>query len=249
MKKTITILALLFALISTSNLFAQSNLQDVIYLTNGAIYRGTIIEKNKDYISIKTGSGSYEIAANNVEKITRETAVIAKPVEQPKSIEQPKYYEQKTYTEQPNVSPSINSTPYRDPIVSTFMSLLIPGAGQIYNYEVGKVVGFILWGVASQSLMLYSLAVLPLNSNEEYQRDWTIVAGISAVSYLVCWIYSMTDANKTSKYLNEGGLYSMNLGNNKSLSISPDLSLVNDYSKPNTSSSQASYGMKIKLSF
>ena len=41
----------------------------------------------------------------------------------------------------------------------------------------------------------------------------------------------------------------INLGNNKTLSISPDLSLVNDYSKPNTSSSQASYGVKIKLAF
>ena len=231
MKRTTTILALLFALITASNLFAQSNLQDVVYLTNGVIHRGTILVKSEEYIKIKTENGTYEIVANNVEKITQEKAELPK------------------YTEQTNVSSFKHTMPYRDPIVSTFMSFLIPGVGQIYNYEVANGVGFILWGVGSQTLMLTSLYLLPLNSNEDYQRNCIVGITVSAASYLICWISSMVDANKTSKHLNEGGLYSMNLGNNKSISISPDLSLVNDYSKPNSSSSQASYGMKIKLSF
>ncbi|MFA7082165.1 MAG: hypothetical protein WC135_06075 [Bacteroidales bacterium] len=230
MKRTITILAFFFALITASNLFAQSEKQDVLYLKSGDVHKGKVIETSDNYILFEKKYRTYKVFKEDIERIEEAKA------------EQPKY------TKQINGS-SMQTIPYRDPIVSTFMSFLIPGVGQIYNYEVANGVGFILWGVASQSLMTTSLYKLSLSRNDVYQRDWTIVAGLSAASYLICWITSMVDANKTSKLLNKGGLYSMNLGNNKTLSISPDLSLVNDYSKPNTSSSQASYGMKIKLAF
>ncbi|MFA7081522.1 MAG: hypothetical protein WC135_02810 [Bacteroidales bacterium] len=237
MKRTITLLAFFFALITASNLFAQDVFQDVLYLKNGEIRKGKVLETNDDYILFSIQDVTYKVIAKDIDAIKQE------------KVEHPEYPELPKLTEQVNSSSSKVTTPYRDPFLSTILSYFIPGAGQIYNHQVGKGAGFIIWGVASQTLMLTSLIMQPLRSSEIYQRNWTIAAGLSAVSYLTCWIYSMYDANKTSKKINSEGLYSMNLGNNKTLSISPDLSLVNDYSKPNTSSSQASYGMKIKLAF
>ena len=71
-KTTLTML-----LLTISSLFAQSNLEDVVYLKNGSIIHGTIVEQVPNQsIKIKTKDGNilaYKI--EEVEKMTKETPV------------------------------------------------------------------------------------------------------------------------------------------------------------------------------
>src|SRR3954452_12312362 len=76
MKITIYFLFVIaFALtLCTRPIFAQQNLQEVVYLKNGSIIRGAIIEQvpNKS-IKIQTGDGSvFVYQMDEVEKITKE---------------------------------------------------------------------------------------------------------------------------------------------------------------------------------
>lgn len=77
MKKAIGII--LFVLISVS-IFSQSNLQDVVYLKNGSIIRGIIIEQipNKS-IKIQTADKSvFVYKLDEIEKITKEENTVNK---------------------------------------------------------------------------------------------------------------------------------------------------------------------------
>ena len=73
--KVKTTLAIL--LLCTSSLFAQSNLEDVVYLKNGSIIHGTIVEQVPNQsIKIKTKDGNiFSYKLDEVEKITKETPV------------------------------------------------------------------------------------------------------------------------------------------------------------------------------
>lgn len=77
MKKYLTLF--LFALISTIS-FAQDNYQDVVYLKNGSIIRGVIIEQvpNKS-IKIETADNSIFVCQfDEIEKITKEKPISKK---------------------------------------------------------------------------------------------------------------------------------------------------------------------------
>lgn len=71
MKKT-TLLALF--LFSTLMCFSQEKMQDVVYLKNGNVLRGIIIEQvPSEYIKLKTGDGSeFIFQVGEIEKITKE---------------------------------------------------------------------------------------------------------------------------------------------------------------------------------
>jgi opacity protein-like surface antigen len=71
MKKIL--LTTVFFFLSTI-LFAQSDLQDVVYLTNGSIIRGTIIEQVPNQsLTIETADGSlFVLAMDEIERISRE---------------------------------------------------------------------------------------------------------------------------------------------------------------------------------
>lgn len=74
MKKLHLILMCLFALVSTTSFAQYGNLQDVIYLKNGSIIRGMIIESvpNQSY-KIKTSDGSvFAYTVDEVSKLTKE---------------------------------------------------------------------------------------------------------------------------------------------------------------------------------
>ena len=73
MKKIITLFILLF--ISTFECFAQ-NYQEVVYLNDGSIFRGIILEQvPNDFLKIETSNGKiYFIDMEDVEKITKERA-------------------------------------------------------------------------------------------------------------------------------------------------------------------------------
>lgn len=71
MKKKLTILV--FMLITTLS-FSQSNYQDVVYLKNGSIIKGIIIEQVPNIsIKIETSGGSiFVYKMEEIEKLTRE---------------------------------------------------------------------------------------------------------------------------------------------------------------------------------
>ena len=74
------IITFIFLLLA-SNLYAQEKMEDVVYLKNGSIIRGTIVEQIFNVsIRIKTKDGSvYVYKADEVEKVTKELLVPVKP--------------------------------------------------------------------------------------------------------------------------------------------------------------------------
>ena len=98
---------------------AQQNLEDVVYLKDGSVIRGVIIEQMPGAsLKIQTRHGSvfvYEI--DKVERITKES---------------PARFRQ----EQTNLQ--------KDPLLAFIRSLILPGSGQVYNEQHSKGVVFLL---------------------------------------------------------------------------------------------------------
>jgi hypothetical protein len=103
------------------------SMQDVIYLSNGSVIRGQIIEQvPNESLKIKTADGStFAFKMSEVIKITKEEGV-----------------------------PVRGTGPRREPAVAALLSLAIPGAGQIYNGQTGK--GVLQFGAAVVGLAAFS---------------------------------------------------------------------------------------------
>jgi TM2 domain-containing membrane protein YozV len=110
MRKLIfTLVLIVFA----GTLLAQGNLVDVLYLKNGTIIRGIIIEQVPDVsVKIQTADGRVALyAMSEVSKITRERVS----------------------------TPARQRTPrLKKPGLAFMMSFLVPGLGQYYNGDVAK---------------------------------------------------------------------------------------------------------------
>ena len=78
MKKTLALLA--FALMSVGSVSAQS-LQDVVYLKNGSIIRGVVIEQVPDgNVKVQTADGSVLVyPMTEVQKIQKEQSRVQSP--------------------------------------------------------------------------------------------------------------------------------------------------------------------------
>jgi len=115
MKRFIPII-ILFLL--SNNLQAQELTQDVVYLKNGSIIRGVIIEQipNKT-LKIRTTDGN--VFVYNMDEITR---ITKEPSTQPQSQETQK------------VQIVMNQ---KSPGTAAFLSFLVPGLGNIYAEKVG----------------------------------------------------------------------------------------------------------------
>jgi hypothetical protein len=75
MKRSYVILTLIMltALFSNSNLFAQTNWEDVVYLKNGSIIHGVIIEQTNVAIKIQTADKNiFTYKMDEIEKLTKE---------------------------------------------------------------------------------------------------------------------------------------------------------------------------------
>jgi|688.fasta_scaffold85541_4 hypothetical protein len=71
MKKIIKSILISFLFFGTSTLFAQNN-EDIVYLRNGSILKGTITTNNEEKVSIKTSDGrEYIFNKSEVEKTTQ----------------------------------------------------------------------------------------------------------------------------------------------------------------------------------
>jgi TM2 domain-containing membrane protein YozV len=71
----------------------------------------------------------------------------------------------------------------KDPGVSTMLSFFVPGAGQLYNGQIGK--GCVFLAVTVVNILL-------------------LFVGVGLVTGLVTWIWSMVDAHGSAERINRG---------------------------------------------
>ncbi len=112
--RSAVLLSFCFAVIflCVSNLWADQTAQDVVYLKNGSIIRGMIIEQiPNQHLKIQTNDGSvYVYNIDEVERIAKEPPIFRAP-----------------------------SGHKKNPTLAFVLSFVVlPGAGQIYNGEPGK---------------------------------------------------------------------------------------------------------------
>jgi len=113
MKKLLFIISIFFTFLClSSNLYGQASLVDVVYLKDGSIIKGQIIEQIPNVsIKIRTEAGNvFVYKIENIEKMVKEESKFkATEIKQVKN-----------------------------PTTAFLLSFLIPGLGQYYNGETGK---------------------------------------------------------------------------------------------------------------
>lgn len=187
--KTVMFLLSSILLIS-GTIICQQNYDDVVYLKNGSIIRGLIIEQIPN-VSLKIQTKDNSIFVYNmedVEKMTKEPAQ-----SQTSSQQQVEYYGSE-----------------KDPAVSVLLSALIPGIGQYYNGDITK--GVIMNVLYAGGWALYFAA----GYSEEWEEDeyyWAsygyyyeeetpwLYVGLGMV--VGTWVWSMIDAGVTASDYND----------------------------------------------
>ena len=147
MKRITFLIAVAFGLAISSASFAQT-VVDVVYLKNGSVIRGTIVEQVPgESLKVQTANGSiFVYTLDEVEKMTKEEV------------------------EEEEVSRPTGSKKY--PVVALGLSLGVPivsfglldGSGQFYNGEVYKGLGFMGLSLGSYGLMFPGDKKLPLET-------------------------------------------------------------------------------------
>lgn len=153
MKKNIFFLALfmLITAISFSVSAQNGNMEDVVYLKNGSIIHGTIIEQiPNESLKVKTKDGSvFVYKMTEVDKMTKEQ--IAKTSGNTGNVNYsgnqylyiaPKSYKLKKMNYNTHMYVPSPSDPY-NPTVSGLCSLIIPGLGQAICGETGRGLAFL----------------------------------------------------------------------------------------------------------
>ncbi|MDF9794972.1 TM2 domain-containing membrane protein YozV [Catalinimonas alkaloidigena] len=210
-------------LLAASPLFAQTPL-DRIEKTDLSFIEGNVIKITEEHIEYKHANNLegpvYTIAKNQVSAITysngfREeikavtSAPPTTPPAQANSATQATSYSQN----QPNYHPTINtqaakyenSNP-REPLLAGVLSLIIPGAGQVYNKQYGKGIAMfganvVSWVLAANSAYnTYDYDALYSGYYEEPNTTGTFVwMGLAVATNL----YSVIDAAVSANKINE----------------------------------------------
>lgn len=185
-RKIVTLIALSAFLVSIvpSVCFSQeAALQDVVYLKNGSIIRGIIIEQIPGQsLKIRIADGSvFVYQMSDVERITKEKPVTSVPTKVRK-----------------------------EPVVACALSIFLPGAGQLYNGEVAK--GVIMFGafIIGASLMMAALTEEIVDWNYEKESHPDLALG--TLILLGAWLWSVIDAPISASRINrENGWASLPL--------------------------------------
>ena len=114
------------------------------------------------------------------------------------------------------IPPKYRNIHKRSPVLACFLSLYIPGLGQVYNKQVLK--GSVLFGISAISL---GAAEIHYTNNILHPNDGVTAALL--IPLFAAYVYSAIDAPVTASYLNR----TYHLGKKKkeftSLHISPGL--------------------------
>ena len=237
MKRTILFF---ICLLGMTFAFAQTSLQDVVYLNNGSIIRGDIIEMiPNESVKIMTTDGSvfvYPFA--DVEKFSKEEAINSK-----------------------QILNNVYNVEKKSPWISGALSLFVPGLGQLYNGEnhkgaidfltnVGGYVTTYLGGILMVTSVDYDPDFSYVKDIDEGQYILGMVVGLGGLG-LICgnYIHSICDAVKSSKRINaENGFVMYQLNDRCAFGMQPSVA----YERPQYlqgSKPELSAGMKFKLTF
>jgi hypothetical protein len=155
---------------------AQQQLQDVVYLHDGSVIRGIIVEQIPGVsILIQTVDGNrFRYSIDQIQRMTRESPV--GPVRQ-------------------------QSVALKSPGTAGVLSVLIPGAGQAYNGYWGRGLAFFL----GESALLGAVGNAAM-SDECYYRDNCETAGLIFLAFLGVYVWNVLDAVSLAKSINREGL-------------------------------------------
>ena len=129
------LVASLTAFVATAPLFAQP-LEDVVYLKDGTIIRGTIIEQIPgESLKIQTQGGSMFLYA--LEEIAK---IVKEPVLEPEVEAEPDPKPDDTTDEKVKIVqvPVLVKAKQKEPWLAFALSFVLPGTGQFYNDQYTK---------------------------------------------------------------------------------------------------------------
>ena len=166
----IIVCVLVFAFISHAS---AQQYQDIVYLKNGSIIRGVIIEQIPgDSLKIQTQGGSvFVFTMSEVLKIAKEPAMVQSAFKKSE----------------------------KSPGLALALSFLIAGGGQVYNEEYNKAIAHFVVAVVSFGMMRSGLED---NFGDIDVDGDDGIAGFGALIYLSNWIYGMVDAHQSATRIN-----------------------------------------------
>ena len=176
---------LLICCVVAIGLFSDAEAQvveEVVYLKNGSVVRGIIVEQiPNETLRIRTSGGSeFVFQMSEVLKITKELPVVGPP-ESGRLPPQGRYIMQK------------------DATIATMLSFVLFGTGQYYVEEYNKAYAHWLVGFGSFVLMYVGL-----EDNDGYDRDDDDnYVAVGAVVWFTNWIASIVTAPSQARAFNE----------------------------------------------
>ena len=250
MKRTILFLTFMMSLTLAS---AQTIMQDVVYLKNGSIIRGDIIEMTPDGV---------------VKVVTSDGSLFVYP-----------YAEVERYGKEEPVGNANNhcakvTAEKKSPLVAGLLSFYFPGmgVGQLYNGEIHKAAVDFLTTTGACVVTAIGLNLVFENTSIEYHYDYDYDsddytysyvddgnAALRTTGYVLMaagivtiygnMIHSICDAVKSAKRINAENGYAMYHFNDRcAFGIQPSIA----YERPqylSGSKPELSAGMKFKLTF
>lgn len=200
-----------------SQINAQQQEEDVVYLKDGSVLRGTIIEDVPgESLRIRTRDGNvFRIAYDRIDRRTREPAVVAAPPQTIPAQGQPR---------------AQMTTDRKSPGVAFLLSFLIVGAGQGYNGQWGKAL--LMAGGAISGVAIASAGA---EDCVDYDDCGRVTAGVVAALGFAIW--SWIDAPITASAINtrrDLGIASLEVGPLPKLGFPSD-ALVSRVHPPRTS--------------
>lgn len=166
----IIVCVLVFAVVSHAS---AQNYQDVVYLKDGSIIRGIIIEQiPNDSLKIQVEGGSlFVFKMSDVLKITKELTMVQTALKNKKN-----------------------------PVVSFALSFLVVGTGQMYNGEREKAT--LHWAVAGVSIALIYFGLEDNRAGRSDPDGDNDIAMFGIIAALSNWIYSMVEAPISAERIN-----------------------------------------------
>ena len=228
-------LFVLFAiLVSGFAIFAQSEMRDVVYLKNGSVVKGTIIEQViGESLRIDTPEGSiFFYKMDEIEKIGKERVATS---------------ETKVATNQNSMPVQNNNYIYMLPRKSTFgagfLSFLIPGAGELYATNGDEGWGLIAWTLLGEPAIIGLCSLF---------GDKVLSAGLilAGTIHILVWLGSIANAVELAKQTNiKNGYLSFKIGDKAHLGVRPEFSYNNMMMPSGGFSPQFTSGIGFSLSF
>lgn len=163
----------------------EGEMEDVVYLKNGSIIRGMILEQVPgESLKIQTRDGSvFVFQMDEVARIVKEEAFVQEAEPEPEELKKP-----------------IGSK--KEPALAFGLSFFFPGAGQFYNGEAGK--GAIMLGVSMAGVMVLMIAAAEDDDFWGNSSDDTAPAMVMMPLAMIMgsWIWSMIDAPISATRIN-----------------------------------------------